>query len=269
MRVKKDKKPARSIRYLLHVDRTLRRISLRRMSVRVKKGTKGRRPARSKHSPRGKNGTRLGWAASPWVVTGAICLTGAVALISARGPSHQERVSRVDASPAMTAPPPSVVATPARVDTGVIVQTKMPPAADAGRMHTVASPVKKTSDIRSEEPPIVQTAAIVPVAERVPASAKRPSDADVQTVASVAISGCLERDDEAFWLKDTSGAEAPKSRSWKSGFLKKRSVPVELVDAKGTLKLDRYVGQRVTATGTLANREMRPHSLQRVAVSCS
>jgi hypothetical protein len=41
------------------------------------------------------------------------------------------------------------------------------------------------------------------------------------------------------------------------------------LDATNKLRLPSYVGQRVAATGTLINHEMRAHSLQRVAASCS
>jgi hypothetical protein len=61
----------------------------------------------------------------------------------------------------------------------------------------------------------------------------------------------------------------PRSRSWKSGFLTKRSASVELVDSANTLKLSNYVGQRVAATGMLANREMQMLSLRRLAASCT
>jgi hypothetical protein len=85
----------------------------------------------------------------------------------------------------------------------------------------------------------------------------------------VTITGCLEREDEAFRLTDTTGTDAPKSRSWRSGFLKKHATAVDLVDAGGAARLPKYVGQRVAATGVLVNREMQVHSLQRLATSCS
>ena len=86
--------------------------------------------------------------------------------------------------------------------------------------------------------------------------------------APVTIAGCLERDDETFRLKDTSGADAPRSRSWKSAFLKKGSAPVEVVDASKRLKLTNHVGQRVSVTGTLSDGEMQVRSLRRIAASC-
>ena len=82
------------------------------------------------------------------------------------------------------------------------------------------------------------------------------------------ITGCLERDDETFRLKDTSGADAPRSRSWKSAFLKKGSAPVEVVDASKRLKLTNHIGQRVSVTGTLSDGEMQIRSMRRIAASC-
>jgi hypothetical protein len=86
--------------------------------------------------------------------------------------------------------------------------------------------------------------------------------------AAVTITGCLERDDDTFRLRDTAGADAPKLRSWKSGFLKKGSASIEVVDAANRLKLANHIGQRVSVTGMLANREMQARSLQRVGASC-
>lgn len=72
-----------------------------------------------------------------------------------------------------------------------------------------------------------------------------------------------------FWLKDTSGMpETPKTRSWKSGFLKKRPSRVGLVSATNAVKLPNYVGERVAATGALMDGQMRARSLRRVSASC-
>jgi hypothetical protein len=86
--------------------------------------------------------------------------------------------------------------------------------------------------------------------------------------AAVTLTGCLERDDDAFRLKDTDGDAAPKARSWKTGFLKKSSASVAVVDTSQKLKLPALVGQRVSVTGTLVNREMQVRSLTKVAPSC-
>jgi hypothetical protein len=86
--------------------------------------------------------------------------------------------------------------------------------------------------------------------------------------APVTITGCLERDGDTFRQKDTSRADAPRSRSWKSAFLKKGSAPLEVVDASKRLKLTNHVGQRVSVTGPLSDGDMQIRSLRRVAATC-
>lgn len=85
----------------------------------------------------------------------------------------------------------------------------------------------------------------------------------------VTITGCLERSDESFRLKDATGAGAPRARSWKSGFLKKGPAPIEIVDSSKRLNLKTQVGRRVSVTGTLIDRELHVRSLQRVGASCT
>jgi hypothetical protein len=97
------------------------------------------------------------------------------------------------------------------------------------------------------------------------------SSTDASAVAkapAVTITGCLERANDAFRLKDTVGAEVPKARSWKSGFLKKGSASIAVVDPAHAYKLANFVGRRVSVTGTLVDREMQVRSLRRVATSC-
>ena len=77
------------------------------------------------------------------------------------------------------------------------------------------------------------------------------------------------RDDEGeFRLTDAIGVNAPKARSWKSGFLKKRAATVDVVDSANRLRLPSHVGQRVTVTGVLLEREMRARAVRRLGV-CS
>jgi hypothetical protein len=89
------------------------------------------------------------------------------------------------------------------------------------------------------------------------------------TSSPVTITGCLHRADETFRLKDTNGRNVPKARSWRSGFLKKGSASIDVIDVANRLNLSNHVGQRVSLTGTLVDREMRVRSLQRVASSCT
>ena len=46
------------------------------------------------------------------------------------------------------------------------------------------------------------------------------------------------------------------------------SASIEVVDAAHRLKLPDHVGQKVSVTGTLVDREMQVRSLRRVATSC-
>lgn len=100
--------------------------------------------------------------------------------------------------------------------------------------------------------------------ERPAASTNQAVEPEPEKVASITIAGCLESSDGTFRLADASGTEAPTSRSWKSGFLKRRPASIELADAVGTLNLRNHVGRRVAATGTLIDREMRAHAVRPV-----
>ena len=109
------------------------------------------------------------------------------------------------------------------------------------------------------------------------ASAKSSTELDRSTnvgapapaTVPVTITGCLEQKDDAFRLKNTQGDDVPKVRSWKSGFLRKGPSPVAVVDASNRLKLSSHVGERVTVTGVLNDREMKVRSLHKVAAACS
>lgn len=90
-----------------------------------------------------------------------------------------------------------------------------------------------------------------------------------QKSSPVTITGCLEGAGDGFRLKDANGTDAPKARSWKSGFLKKSSPSIEVVDAANRLQLPTHVGQRVSVTGVLVDREMKARSLKRIATSCN
>lgn len=129
------------------------------------------------------------------------------------------------------------------------------PASTKGLATEPASAVALSADASAAIAPAVETEAKADLAKPAP--------------APVTITGCLERSDDTFRLKDTAGEAAPKSRSWKSGFLKKGSAPIEVVDAAHRLKLPDHVGQRVSVTGKLVDREMQVRTLQRVSASCS
>ena len=95
------------------------------------------------------------------------------------------------------------------------------------------------------------------------------SEAAALGVPVVTLTGCLEMstDQQDFRLTDTEGDDAPRSRSWQSGFLQKRSVAVAL-DAPGSFALRGHVGRRVAATGVLSGRALTVQSLRVVGSSC-
>jgi hypothetical protein len=90
----------------------------------------------------------------------------------------------------------------------------------------------------------------------------------VLKLSAVTITGCLERGNDTFRLTDTDGSDAPKTRSWKSGFLKKGPASIEVVDTARKLRMASHVGERVSVTGLLEDRQMQVRSLRRIAPAC-
>ena len=94
---------------------------------------------------------------------------------------------------------------------------------------------------------------------------------DRAAVDQVTITGCLEAsgNGDRFRLTDTEGANAPKARSWRTGFLKKHSAAVDLVGAHDVIALKRQVGHRVAVSGVQTNRELQVSSVRVVSPSCN
>jgi len=139
-------------------------------------------------------------------------------------------------------------------------------APDAGGPSADMRSAKRPATVTSAAPASNPTGRTSAAAMTVPSA--DPDAKRIEPSAPVTITGCLALDNDTFLLKDASGSDAPKSRSWKTGFLKKRPSPIALLDSAHTLKLSTQVGRRVSATGVLANGQMRVRSLQRVAASC-
>ena len=270
MRAKKAKTPRRSLRYLLYADRALQRITLRRISVRTKKTDKRTRTVRAKKTAaRQTSPSRKPAEAVPveqttgsfrrsdpwWMAFAAVCVAGIVVLIGV--PSSSQRADRPSARVEDTPEPQD--------DAPLVPLDTLKPVSKAAVTTSVARTPKASASAttsRTAEP--TTKPAIEPAASMNPTP-----NAAAQNAAPVTIQGCLQAGNEGFWLKDTSGADAPASRSWKSGFLRKRSASVEVVDATDSLRLANYLGQRVAATGPLTNRQLRVRSLHRVAGSCN
>lgn len=231
MRVKRGKGPSRSIQYRLLADRKLQRLSLRKVTERLKRAKKAPRSIRPKKVVPAKAATTFAWATSSRaIVLAMICVIVAAALVTAR----QD--------------PPRAV-----------VEHTGPPSAG------IALPKNTSSQREAKKPVTAKDSAAVPLKAAVESP---PPQAELHDAGAVTMTGCLELDEGTFRLADVSGVDAPKSRSWRSGFLRKRPARVELVDATNMLRLPNHVGRRIAATGTLIDGEMRARSLRLVAASC-
>jgi hypothetical protein len=162
-----------------------------------------------------------------------VVLIGAAALLSACQPSTPAATTN---DMAMTIGAPAPAQTPALAKT-------MP----------VKKVAAKSADAKVASAPVTESRVVAAAAEE-------------KIITTV--SGCLERDGDSFQLTDTAGDHAPKARSWKSGFVKKGSASIDVIDAGNRLNLASHVGHRVNINGTLVEREMRARSLGVAANSC-
>jgi hypothetical protein len=142
-------------------------------------------------------------------------------------------------------------------------------AATSDVHQEAAAPHAQGRAAASSAPATAAATTAAPLAEPAVPTADTMAKAAAPKVAAVTITGCLERDAETYRLKDTTGDNAPKARSWKSGFLKKNTATVEVIDAPKSAKLPSHVGERVSVTGVLNGRELQVRSLQRLSPSCS
>lgn len=74
---------------------------------------------------------------------------------------------------------------------------------------------------------------------------------------NVTLTGCVRNGGErnTFVLTKVEGADAPKSRGWKTGYLLKRRADVEVVAAASSVRLKDHVGRKVTVVGTLEGKD--------------
>ena len=172
------------------------------------------------------------------------------------------------AAPAATAQPlPSGTTPRASVSTSITAVSPAPVSKPA--IKTLAPKPHANRPVESPKASGAVAAAATP-AEPAPARNAAAASAAIAGPAPVTITGCLEMsvDEMEFRLTDTEGAQAPRSRSWRTGFLKKKSAPVALVDPSDPQAWNQQVGKRVAATGLLTSREMRVSSLRVVSPSC-
>lgn len=178
------------------------------------------------------------------------------------------------AFPRRSPAPPVTSAAP--VASSIVVTP--PLVSDAPRKPIAKPPTKRATSTAKSVAPVV-TAAAEPVKHDEPAPASPAHEAPPPATAmptsalpaAVTLTGCLEvsTDGDTFRLSDVEGIDAPKSRSWRSGFLKKHPAPVMLVEPPDRQALTTNVGRRVAATGQLASRDLKVRSFRVVSASCN
>jgi hypothetical protein len=217
------------------------------------------------------------------VLAGGVCVVAAVALMATGRPSTEAVVAQVHGVPVAqveteaTYRAETAAETPAAVVPAAPVVAASPRPQAMARTETALVTSKPTRKQTNEElfpnpvtknlpPNSVTTSSkpVVPIEALPAATAVSGTKAPIED--TVTIAGCVARDDEEFVLKDTSGADAPTGRSWKSGFLKKRSSSITVVDEGYALRLGSHVGQRVEMRGVLVDRELRARSIRVMGV---
>jgi len=154
------------------------------------------------------------------------------------------------------------------IGAGVLIAAEYKPAQPADAQSSVeamapASPQPTVAAALEAHP--------MPPAAKVPAATSDTATEPASNVwpAPLTITGCLERNADTYRLTDAAGTGVERSRSWKSGFLKKSTASVVVIDADHGARLQDHLGQRVSVTGTLVNREMQIGSLRLLSESCS
>src|SRR5262245_31111170 len=150
-----------------------------------------------------------------------------------------------------------------------------PGAVTESRDRTPVSKLKKNRIAEAATPAAAVTAIEDPATTWASSesTSAEPARVSVEPVepGTVTITGCLEAsvNEDRFRLTDTDGVDAPKSRSWRTGFLKKRSTAVALVEPPDPHALRAQIGHRVAATGVLTSRELRTTSLRVISPQCN
>jgi hypothetical protein len=183
-------------------------------------------------------------------------------------PVHDPAAERTEPRRVSLAAPGADVA-PQQVAEAVVEKPKEKPKQTPVRSTILWPP----PSLRSSPPAVAAATGAGPVSSetdvlgRTMGSPAATSDA---VSPAITMSGCLEAtvDGDQFRLTDVEGTDAPKARSWKSGFLRKRSAPVDLVELSDPVGLRKYVGRRMVATGQLSGRELRVRSLQAAGAPC-
>ena len=262
-KTRQQKKAGKAV-YLLSADRKFRRLSLKKIAEpakgarRRKRGPSITEPVIPAEPP----STAAGYPPPARVASIAFAVAGLFLLATLVGASWSS--PSVDAHVAQ--------AQVQTEDTALLIADVSSAPAVPPKPRT-PPPVAKVQSVSSVSPALAAvtttaksrpTETVKPRAEIAPVDAQPAGPA--ASIDTVTISGCLDFDGKSAWLKDASGAEAVRTRSWRSGFLKKRSPRIALVD--GPTSAEAYAGRRVSVTGVLVDREMHVSSLKPMADDC-
>jgi hypothetical protein len=151
----------------------------------------------------------------------------------------QPNAETTQVAPAQTAKPP---------------RTKKPAAKPAPAI---------AANVTSAEPATATLETLVATSKAETENPVPQAEGDVTTVT-----GCLERDGEGFQLKNPSGEQIRKTRSWKSGFLRRGSRNISIVGSPTSLNLESRIGYKVAIGGNLVERELRPNSIHSTSERC-
>jgi hypothetical protein len=102
-------------------------------------------------------------------------------------------------------------------------------------------------------------------AKALPAKAVAPADP-----ASITLTGCLQANGPKYMLTDTEGPKAEKGRSWKTGFITKKSKDVEVVASSASVKLGDFRGHKVSVVGVRdGEAHLKARTIKQLVGSCS
>lgn len=87
----------------------------------------------------------------------------------------------------------------------------------------------------------------------------------------VTLTGCVRNGGErnTFVLTKVEGADAPRARGWKTGYLLKRRTNVDVVAGTSSIRLKDHVGRRVTVAGALEQKDRTQLKVRSIRVLSS
>ena len=198
------------------------------------------------------------------------------AAVDSKPEVHASTAQAAEAAPAASEvdPPAPPVAQPGAASP--VVSDSVKTSAAKPTLSLAAAPSKRPStvmpavDARARATSEVTRAGIEAKAIAT-TTAPVPPTPEIAAVDQITITGCLEASEsgDRFRLTDTEGANAPKARSWRTGFLKKHSAALDLVAPRDVVALQSKVGQRVAVSGVQTNRELKVSSVRVVSPSCN